>query len=149
MLFGETVAVYCENHTEHTNTLCGQNAEFLMLKYAEYVLITVFWRIKLNPMERTITKSPQCPLRDRRFGVCVRGQLRQCKVEQRARGTWQTLTSRAYCRSLSFHFIAHSSRAFPHIKLGISREHFQPVTVITDTRYVFMFGHVKALILSF
>jgi hypothetical protein len=29
MLFGETVAVYCENHTEHTNTLCGQNAGFL------------------------------------------------------------------------------------------------------------------------
>jgi hypothetical protein len=22
MLFSETVAVYCENHTEHTNTLC-------------------------------------------------------------------------------------------------------------------------------
>jgi hypothetical protein len=28
ILFGETVAVYCENHTEHTDTLCGQNAEF-------------------------------------------------------------------------------------------------------------------------
>jgi hypothetical protein len=28
MLFRERVAVYCENHTEHTNTLCGQNAEF-------------------------------------------------------------------------------------------------------------------------
>jgi hypothetical protein len=28
MLFGETVAVYCEIHMEHTNTLCGQNAEF-------------------------------------------------------------------------------------------------------------------------
>jgi hypothetical protein len=28
MLFGETVAVYCENHMEHKNTLCGQNAEF-------------------------------------------------------------------------------------------------------------------------
>jgi hypothetical protein len=28
MLFGETVAVYCENRTEHTDTLCGQNAEF-------------------------------------------------------------------------------------------------------------------------
>jgi hypothetical protein len=27
MLFGETVAVYCENHTEHTDTLCGQNAQ--------------------------------------------------------------------------------------------------------------------------
>jgi hypothetical protein len=29
MLFGETVAVYCENHMEHTDTLCGQNAEFV------------------------------------------------------------------------------------------------------------------------
>jgi hypothetical protein len=29
MLFRETVAVYCENHTEHTNTLCGQNVESL------------------------------------------------------------------------------------------------------------------------
>jgi hypothetical protein len=28
MLFRETVAVYCENHTKHTNTLCKQNAEF-------------------------------------------------------------------------------------------------------------------------
>jgi hypothetical protein len=27
MLFAETVAVYCENHTEHTDALCGQNAE--------------------------------------------------------------------------------------------------------------------------
>jgi hypothetical protein len=32
MLFGETVAVYCENHTEHTDTLCGQNAEFWYVK---------------------------------------------------------------------------------------------------------------------
>jgi hypothetical protein len=29
MLFGETVAVYCENHMEHTNILCGQNAEYV------------------------------------------------------------------------------------------------------------------------
>jgi hypothetical protein len=28
MLFGETVAVYCENHTKHITTLCGQNAAF-------------------------------------------------------------------------------------------------------------------------
>jgi hypothetical protein len=26
MLFREIIAVYCENHTEHINTLCGQNA---------------------------------------------------------------------------------------------------------------------------
>jgi hypothetical protein len=32
MPFRETVAVYFENHKEHTNTLCGQNVEFGMLK---------------------------------------------------------------------------------------------------------------------
>jgi hypothetical protein len=32
MLFGETVAVYCENHMEHINTLCGQNADFWCVK---------------------------------------------------------------------------------------------------------------------
>jgi hypothetical protein len=29
MLFGETVAVYCENHTEHINAFCGQDVEIL------------------------------------------------------------------------------------------------------------------------
>jgi hypothetical protein len=33
MLFGETVAVYCENHTEHTDTLYGQNAEIQPREY--------------------------------------------------------------------------------------------------------------------
>jgi hypothetical protein len=28
-LFEETVAIYYENHTEHIDILCGQNAEFL------------------------------------------------------------------------------------------------------------------------
>jgi hypothetical protein len=32
MLFRETVAVYYENHTEHTNTLCAQNAGFQCVK---------------------------------------------------------------------------------------------------------------------
>jgi hypothetical protein len=32
MLFGETVAVYCENHTEHTDTLSEQNVEFWCVK---------------------------------------------------------------------------------------------------------------------
>jgi hypothetical protein len=29
MVFRETVAVYCENHMEHTDTLCGQNAVYI------------------------------------------------------------------------------------------------------------------------
>jgi hypothetical protein len=31
-LFKEIIAVYSENRTEHTNTLCGQNAELLGVK---------------------------------------------------------------------------------------------------------------------
>jgi hypothetical protein len=32
MLFREIIAVYCENHTEHVNTLCGQNVQLLNVK---------------------------------------------------------------------------------------------------------------------
>jgi hypothetical protein len=32
MLFGETVADYCENHIEHTDILCVQNVEFWEVK---------------------------------------------------------------------------------------------------------------------
>jgi hypothetical protein len=29
VVWGNIIAVYCENHMQHANTLCGQNAEFL------------------------------------------------------------------------------------------------------------------------
>jgi hypothetical protein len=29
MLFGETVADDCENHQDHTDSLCAQNVEFV------------------------------------------------------------------------------------------------------------------------
>jgi hypothetical protein len=32
MLFGGKVDVYCENHNKHTDTLCGQAAEFYCVK---------------------------------------------------------------------------------------------------------------------
>jgi hypothetical protein len=32
MLLKGKIAVSCENHTEHTNTLCGQNVEFWNVK---------------------------------------------------------------------------------------------------------------------
>jgi hypothetical protein len=32
MLFREIIAVYCENHMEHINALCGQNSEFFNVK---------------------------------------------------------------------------------------------------------------------
>jgi hypothetical protein len=32
MLYNEIMAVCAKNHTEHVNTLCGQNMEFLNVK---------------------------------------------------------------------------------------------------------------------
>jgi hypothetical protein len=39
-LFREIIAVYCENHREHTNTLCEQNAGLLVLKQVVHRAIT-------------------------------------------------------------------------------------------------------------
>jgi hypothetical protein len=38
MLFGEIIAVYCENHMEHTNALSKKIQWFLMLKKAVYIV---------------------------------------------------------------------------------------------------------------
>jgi hypothetical protein len=40
MLFRERVSVYCEDHTEHKDTLCGQNEEFGMLKKVVRIVTT-------------------------------------------------------------------------------------------------------------
>jgi hypothetical protein len=32
MLYSEIIAVCSQTHTKHTNTLCGQNAEFFNIK---------------------------------------------------------------------------------------------------------------------
>jgi hypothetical protein len=43
MLFRETVAVYCENLTEHMHALCGQNDEYFNVKASgmEHIYTTV------------------------------------------------------------------------------------------------------------
>jgi hypothetical protein len=42
MLFREIIAVYCENHAEHTNTLCVQNDEVCNIKTGgTYIFNTV------------------------------------------------------------------------------------------------------------
>jgi hypothetical protein len=40
LLFRKTVAVYCEKHTEHTNTLPGQNAECQFVKASVVHVVT-------------------------------------------------------------------------------------------------------------
>jgi hypothetical protein len=34
MLFREIIAVYCENHTEHVSTLCGQHIDCFRVRIA-------------------------------------------------------------------------------------------------------------------
>jgi hypothetical protein len=46
MLLRETVAVYCENHTDHTDILCGQNAEFWYSKAGRYIRYSNYWALK-------------------------------------------------------------------------------------------------------
>jgi hypothetical protein len=43
MLFRETVTVYCENHTEHTNALCGQPMVFKYIVTCYSLTIDRFW----------------------------------------------------------------------------------------------------------
>jgi hypothetical protein len=47
MLFRETIAVYFENHTEHTDTLCGQNTEFWYVNVGSVYRITGPERVKI------------------------------------------------------------------------------------------------------
>jgi hypothetical protein len=63
MLFGETVAAYFENHTEHTDTLRGQNADVWCVKaggtYTNHHTsrLTNYWPqnpIKLIPSNPTL-----------------------------------------------------------------------------------------------
>jgi hypothetical protein len=46
MLFRETVGVYCENHTEHTDTLCGQKEGFTTLSQVVDMVAALSWRLR-------------------------------------------------------------------------------------------------------
>ena len=45
MLYREIMAVCSEIHTEHINTLCGQNVELLNVKLAVHIVTTGFRRL--------------------------------------------------------------------------------------------------------
>jgi hypothetical protein len=55
MLFRETIAVYCENHKEHINTLCEQNAEFS----SYHTENTLRLRYKAQPVNAVNTEPKQ------------------------------------------------------------------------------------------
>jgi len=45
MLYREIIAVYSQIHTEHINTLCGQNVELLNVKLAVHIVTTGLLRL--------------------------------------------------------------------------------------------------------
>jgi hypothetical protein len=57
-LFRERVAVYCENHTEHIKTLCGQNAQFFSGKVVLFTeTLSTFCRILLLLLRATSSED--------------------------------------------------------------------------------------------
>jgi hypothetical protein len=66
MLFGKTVAVYCENRTELTDTLCGQNAEINDIKINCRYIYHETKKTKLRGL------SPRANYTDRATAACRR-----------------------------------------------------------------------------
>jgi hypothetical protein len=84
MLFRETVAVYCENHIEHTDTLCGQIAEFWYVnpdrtsQETHYVSAT-----KPNLLMLSSPKAVQCEYLGAAFMVYRKGELHVWYMSER------------------------------------------------------------------
>jgi hypothetical protein len=56
MLFGETVAVYCENRTERTDTFCGQSTEYIEAgaTYSNYIQPLIWSRNSPLLLDETV-----------------------------------------------------------------------------------------------
>jgi hypothetical protein len=48
MLYREIMAVCCQIHTKHINTLCGQNVELLNVKLVVHIVTTGLQRVKIQ-----------------------------------------------------------------------------------------------------
>jgi hypothetical protein len=55
MLYRKIMAVYCKNRTEHMNTLCEQNAEFLMLNLVVCICMCVYVHTYIHTHTHTHT----------------------------------------------------------------------------------------------
>jgi hypothetical protein len=65
MMFREIIVVYCENHTEHVNTLCRHNAEII------YMYIYIYIQIQFVPHRKHITSPLQSPNRLMTFSEII------------------------------------------------------------------------------
>ena len=58
MLYREIIAVCSQIHTKNTNTLCGQNVEFVSVKLVVHIVTTGLNRVEL--VQRTLYGSLLC-----------------------------------------------------------------------------------------
>ena len=57
MLYREIIAVCSQIHTKHTNTVCGQNVEFLNVKLVVHIVTTGLGRVKSQLQKPCILAS--------------------------------------------------------------------------------------------
>jgi hypothetical protein len=98
MLFRERVAVYCENHTEHTDTLCGRKADFSMLKQVAYRELVfkrlILWHNGWKTEQRSEKRQPVLG-NSRKTHTCIHKHaghhktITRLHVKQPYRGCWK------------------------------------------------------------
>ena len=74
MWYREIMAVCSEIHTEHINTLCGQNVELLNVKLAVHIVTTVQWGTRWRSWLRHCATSRKVAgsIRDGVTGIFLR-----------------------------------------------------------------------------
>jgi hypothetical protein len=86
MLFGETVAVYCENHTEHTDTVRTSQEPYGTHRYNPYLTGTIRnTQIQSLPhrnhTEHTDTvRTSQEPYGTHRYSLYLTGTIRNTQI---------------------------------------------------------------------
>jgi hypothetical protein len=56
MLYSEIIAVCSQIHTKHINTMCGQNAEFLVLNLVVHLVTAGLWRVQQPVILTCVTR---------------------------------------------------------------------------------------------
>jgi len=59
MLYREIIAVCSQIHTEHINTLCGQNVELLNVKLVVHIMANLCQRVDPTIINKSQNASPR------------------------------------------------------------------------------------------
>jgi hypothetical protein len=60
MLYGEVIAVCSQVHTKHTNTLCGQNVDFVVLNLLVHKATTGLLKVSIQQDRQCTMTQHSC-----------------------------------------------------------------------------------------